>query len=90
MYSTYERKNIYKSADEKTLKAIFDYSEGYKRFLDNGKTERETVEYTVEMLEKAGYKEYKLGDKMRCNAVKDGNIMDMALYARVKENEHAD
>ena len=33
MYSTYERKNIYKSADEKTLKAIFDYSEGYKRFL---------------------------------------------------------
>ncbi|MDY5658144.1 MAG: hypothetical protein SPF14_03535 [Eubacteriales bacterium] len=64
MYSTYERKNIYKSADENTLKAIFDYSEGYKRFLDNGKTERETVEYTVEMLEKAGYKEYKLGDKI--------------------------
>lgn len=52
MFSTYERKNIYKSADENTLKAIFDYSEGYKRFLDNGKTERETVEYTVEMLKK--------------------------------------
>lgn len=64
MYSTYERKNIYKEADENTLKAIFDYSEGYKRFLDNGKTERETVEYTVEMLKKAGYKEYKLGDKI--------------------------
>ena len=64
MYSTYERKNIYKEADENTLKTIFDYSEGYKRFLDNGKTERETVEYTVEMLEKAGYKEYKLGDKI--------------------------
>ena len=64
MFSTYERKNIYKSADENTLKAIFDYSEGYKRFLDNGKTERETVEYTIEMLKKAGYNEYKLGDKI--------------------------
>lgn len=39
------------------------------------------------VLEKAGFL---CEGKMRCNAVKDGNIMDMALYARVKENEHAD
>ena len=37
---TYERKNAYKNADEKKLKKICEYSERYKRFLDNGKTER--------------------------------------------------
>lgn len=64
MFSSYDRKNVYKSVDENRIKEIFDYSEGYKKFIDNGKTERETVEYTVEMLKNAGYKEYKLGDKI--------------------------
>ena len=37
----YKRTNVYEVADEKTMKAIFDYAEGYKTFLDEGKTERE-------------------------------------------------
>ncbi len=46
------------------------FCEGYKRFLDNGKTERECVREAVAMLEMQGYrpleegKEYKAGDKV--------------------------
>lgn len=61
---TYKRQNIYALADDHELKAITDYCEGYKKFLDNGKTERETVSETVEMVEKEGYKPYVLGDKI--------------------------
>ncbi len=64
MELTYKRKNVYASADENELKAIGDYAEGYKKFLDNGKTEREAVSETVAMIEKEGYKPYALGDKI--------------------------
>jgi aspartyl aminopeptidase len=46
------------------------FCEGYKRFLDNGKTERECVREAVAMLEMQGYrpfgagKNYKTGDKV--------------------------
>ena len=49
---TYSRKNIYAVADEAERKRIFEYNEGYKKFLDNGKTERETVAETIVMAEK--------------------------------------
>lgn len=61
---TYKRKNVYALADESELKAISDYAEGYKAYLDNGKTEREAVSETIEMIEKKGYKAYVLGDKI--------------------------
>ena len=64
MELTYKRKNVYASADEAKLKAIFDYAEGYKRFLDSSKTERETVETTIALLKSNGYKPYALGDKI--------------------------
>ena len=34
------------------------FCEGYKAFLDKGKTERECVKLAVEMLKKAGYQEF--------------------------------
>lgn len=61
---TYKRQNIYAIADEVERKRIAEYCEGYKKFLDNGKTERETVDETVKMVEAAGYKPYTLGDKI--------------------------
>lgn len=61
---TYKRQNIYAIADEAERKRIAEYCEGYKKFLDNGKTERETVDETVRMVEQAGYKPYTLGDKI--------------------------
>lgn len=61
---TYKRQNVYALCNDEELKAIQEYGEGYKKFLDNGKTERETVAETIEIVEKAGYKEYTLGDKI--------------------------
>jgi len=61
---TYKSKTTFetKNADKDTVNA---YCENYKKFLDNGKTEREVVTESIAMIEKAGYKEYKLGDKLK-------------------------
>lgn len=61
---TYERKNVLKEVGKEEREAVFAYAEGYKKFLDNGKTEREAVAETIAMAEKAGYKEYALGQKI--------------------------
>ncbi|MCM1306906.1 MAG: aminopeptidase [Bacteroides sp.] len=61
---TYKRQNIYALADADERARIAEYCEGYKKFLDNGKTERETVAETVALVEAAGYKPYTLGDKI--------------------------
>ena len=64
----YKKRNVYASADSAELKRIFDYCEGYKKFLDNGKTEREIVYETIQMVEKAGYKPYAIGAKIEKGA----------------------
>lgn len=61
---TYKRQNVYALADSAERARIAEYCEGYKKFLDNGKTERETVAETVAMVEAAGYRPYTLGDKI--------------------------
>ena len=60
----YKRTNVYEKADEKLLKEIFDYAEGYKTFLDEGKTEREVCTYVVAEAEKQGYKPFTFGMKL--------------------------
>ena len=42
---------------------IWDFSKGYKQFLDAGKTERLCVDYTVDLLQKAGFKPIEEGGK---------------------------
>ena len=61
---TYQRTFAYKGADKKKLKTVFDYCEKYKKFLNEGKTEREVVATTVAMLEKNGYRSYDLTEKI--------------------------
>ena len=61
----YKRTNVYEKADEKLLKEIFDYAEGYKTFLDEGKTEREVCGYVVAEAEKQGYKPFTFGTKLK-------------------------
>ena len=60
----YENKNYFTVASKEERKAIFDYAEGYKTFLDNAKTEREACEVAVKMAKDAGFTEYKFGDKL--------------------------
>ncbi len=61
----YKRTNVYEVADEKLMKEIFAYAEGYKAFLDEGKTEREVCTYVVKAAEKAGYKPFQFGMKLK-------------------------
>ena len=61
---SYKRKNIYEEATPEKIKAIYDYAEGYKTFLDNSKTEREATNAAIEMVKAKGYTEYRFGDKL--------------------------
>lgn len=66
---TWEFPHIAKEAPEQIPKAA-QFCEGYKEFLDKGKTERECVTEAVRLLEAAGYtvfdekKQYQPGDKV--------------------------
>lgn len=50
-----ERKNAWTTYEEADLRQLNMLAEDYKRFLSNGKTERECVSFSVELAEKAGY-----------------------------------
>ena len=57
----YKNKSAFETKNADKVRA---YCEGYKKFLDNGKTEREVVTESIAMIEKEGYKPYKIGDKL--------------------------
>ncbi len=61
----YKRTNVYEIADETLMGEIFSYAEGYKRFLDEGKTEREVCAYVVAEAERAGYTPFAFGQKLK-------------------------
>ncbi len=62
---SYKRTNVYEVADEAKMKAIFDYAEGYRKFIDEGKTEREACAYVEKEAIKNGYKPYRFGEKLK-------------------------
>lgn len=53
-----ERKNVWKDYDKKEIKELEKLCKEYRKFLDNGKTERECVRYIVELAKEAGYKDF--------------------------------
>lgn len=69
----YKQKNSYDIIGEEEKKACEDYCSEYKRFLNNSKTERLGVKYSIALAEKAGFKPYvrglalKPGDKVYVN-----------------------
>lgn len=66
----FEKRNAWEVWDEKQTKAAMDFSEGYKQFLDEAKTARESVQAGIRLAEKAGFKpldkaaKIKAGDKV--------------------------
>ena len=68
------RKNTWITYTQKQEKEAFAFAEGYKKFLDQGKTERECVDQLVNMAEEEGFveltsllekkKKVKKGDKI--------------------------
>jgi aspartyl aminopeptidase len=63
-------KNVWKNVNEKKVKEIMDFNEGYKSYISLGKTERLCVDEAVRIAEKEGYKNItsfkslKTGDKV--------------------------
>ena len=80
-----ERPNAWTKYKKTDLKKVEQTAEAYRRFLDNGKTERECAAQAIDMLKKAGYvsledaiaagKKLKAGDKIYVNQ------MDKAVLA---------
>ena len=58
----YKNRSAFESISEDELERSLAYAESYKLFLDNCKTEREAVKYSVAMAKRRGYTEYRLGD----------------------------
>jgi aspartyl aminopeptidase len=52
---TYERKNVYETISDDEKSKMFSLCDEYRVFLDNGKTERECVETTIETAKKNGF-----------------------------------
>lgn len=50
------RKNAWEKYDKKTLKDVMAFGEDYKKFISFGKTERLVTKESIELLEKAGFK----------------------------------
>lgn len=69
----YEPKHAMELVDETVVKAADDFCEGYKKYLDEAKIERESVSFFVAEAEKRGYtefdrsKKYNAGDKVYYN-----------------------
>jgi len=66
----YTRENGWKSTTKESKKEIFQFSEGYKHFLNIGKTEREFVRESIKLAEENGFRSIeefetlKAGDKV--------------------------
>ena len=52
-----EKKNTWETYSDKQLKEVDVFADEYRSFLDEGKTERECVDYIVNAAEKEGYRE---------------------------------
>ncbi|MBP7026225.1 MAG: aminopeptidase [Leptotrichiaceae bacterium] len=76
--------NLWKKYTEKQKSQVFKFSDGYKKYIDAAKTEREFVEITIEKLEKNGFtnidkkKSIKKGDKIYFNN-REKNIIGMII-----------
>ena len=77
----YKKKNTFTAEEDGYKEASFNYSEGYKAFLDVSKTEREAVKKSIEMLLENGFCEYTLGDKIEKGGKYYYNNRGKSLYA---------
>lgn len=73
----YKKKNAIKVNGSKDA---MEYAEGYKKFLDASKTEREAVREGIKMASEAGFAEYKLGDKIETGGKYYFNNRGKSLY----------
>ena len=61
---TYQKKTVYERCEQSIIDAAFDYAEGYKKYIDLCKTERESVSESIKMAQAHGFKPYTFGTKL--------------------------
>lgn len=84
----YKSKNAFEALSVEEINAAYDYCVDYKKYLDNGKTERECVTAGIEILKNAGFSEYNLGDKVVVGGKYYLNNRGKALVAFVVGTEN--
>ena len=87
------RENAWKKYDEAGLKEVFEYCEGYKKYISDCKTERECVSESIRIAETYGYRNLedviknketlKSGDKVYANNMGKG----IALFLIGEESD---
>lgn len=60
----YKKRTFFETAGKDGMAAALEYAKGYTEYLDNAKTERDAVDYSVKMLDEAGFKPFDFGDKL--------------------------
>ena len=60
----YQKKTVYQLRDEAAIDAAYDYANGYMKFLDDAKTEREAVTAGIALAEAEGFVPYQFGDEI--------------------------
>ena len=60
----YEKKSFYKTFTKAEVDAAHEYAVGYMKYLDAAKTEREAVNYSIELAKAEGFVPYTLGMKV--------------------------
>ena len=87
----YSRKNGYDSVDGATVAAANDYCEGYKVYLNRGKTEREAAMASEIMAKAAGFVELKRGMELKPGdkvyAMNHGKAMAFAVIGQKSPEE---
>ena len=60
----YKKKSVFEKCEDER-QAELDYAEGYKKFLDSAKTERDATRTAIAMAREKGFAEYKFGQKVK-------------------------
>ena len=76
----YKKKSAFDLWSAEELSAAKEYCVGYMKYLDDAKTEREAVDASIAMLEKEGFRAYKLGDTIHAGDKLYYNNRGKSLY----------
>ena len=82
-----EKKDIFAEMTTEKIEAAYEYAEGYKRFLDKGKTERECVYEAEIMLMAEGFQPYTFGMDVHAGEKYYYNNREKSLVAFVVGTE---
>ncbi len=77
---TYKKTNFYEKSTSDEIAKCENYSVGYKKFLDNAKTERDAVRSAIALARSEGYREYKFGMPISAGDKYYYNNRDRSIY----------